>query len=86
MPTKTLDTWEEAVRKEVECQAFIDASLRLREFRKSWTNKKEKDQRCDRQGCWKCGGPEQRIKRDPDAMDVDAMRVQGAEADSKKER
>ena len=35
MPTETLDAWEEAVRKEVECQVFIDASLGPREFRKS---------------------------------------------------
>jgi hypothetical protein len=27
MPAETLDDWEEAARKEVECQAFIDASL-----------------------------------------------------------
>jgi len=27
MPVETLDEWKEATRKEVECQAFIDASL-----------------------------------------------------------
>jgi len=86
MPSETLDTWKEAVRKEVEHQAFIDASLGLREFRKSWTTKREKDQHRDCQGRWKRGGPEQRTERDPDAMDVDAMHVQGAKANSKKER
>jgi len=35
MPTETLDAWEEAARKEVERQAFINASLGPREFRKS---------------------------------------------------
>ncbi len=32
MPIEALDDWEEAVQKEVKCQAFIDASLGLREF------------------------------------------------------
>jgi len=41
MPTKTLDNWEEAAQKEVECQAFIDASLRPRNFYKNWNGRKE---------------------------------------------
>jgi hypothetical protein len=32
MPAEALDAWEEVARKEVECQAFIDASLRPREL------------------------------------------------------
>ena len=33
MPAETLDAWEEVARREVERQAFIDASLGPREFR-----------------------------------------------------
>jgi hypothetical protein len=38
MPAETLDKWEEAARKEVERQAFIDASLGLWELRGPWGN------------------------------------------------
>jgi hypothetical protein len=40
MPVEVLDDWEEAVRKEVERQAFIDASLGPKEFCGPWNNKK----------------------------------------------
>lgn len=73
MPAETLDQWEEAARKEVERQAFIDASLGPREFRGSWSDKK--DQRRDKQGKWKKGVPYHRPEKDPDAMDVDVVRV-----------
>ena len=48
MLAETLDEWEEATRKEVERQAFIDASLGPREFRGPWSS--HKDQHHDKQG------------------------------------
>jgi len=39
MPAENLDEWEEAARKEVEQQAFINASLGPQEFHGSWGNK-----------------------------------------------
>jgi hypothetical protein len=84
MPAETLDAWEEAARKEVERQAFIDASLGPWEFRKNWMNKR--DQRCDCQGRWRRGGSEQKAERDPDAMDVDAIHLQGIEGENRKDK
>jgi len=84
MPAETLDAWKEAARKEVERQAFIDASLGPWEFRKNWTNKR--DQHRDRQGCWRRGGSEQKAKRDPDAMDVDAIHLQEIEGENRKDK
>ena len=51
MPNKMLDVWEEAACKEVKQQAFIDASLRPREFRGTWGAKR--DPKMDKQGRWK---------------------------------
>ena len=41
MPNKMLDMWEEAACKEVKQQAFIDASLRPREFQGTWGAKRD---------------------------------------------
>jgi len=71
MLAETLDDWEEAVRKEVERQAFIDASLGPREFHRNWNTKQ--DQKRDRQGKWRRGGAELKVDRDHDAMDVNVV-------------
>jgi hypothetical protein len=55
MPAKTLEAWEEAAWREVERQAFINASLGPKEFCGNWNLKK--DQCRDKQGKWRKGGP-----------------------------
>jgi hypothetical protein len=74
MPVETLDEWEEAARKEVECQAFIDASMGPQEFYGPWSG--HKDQHHDKQGKWKRGIPYQKAKKDPDTMEVDVTHLQ----------
>ncbi len=71
MLVETLDTWKEAARREVERQAFIDASLGPREFCAPWNNKK--DQKWDRQGRWRKGVPYQKSDRDLDVMEVNVV-------------
>jgi hypothetical protein len=79
-----LDEWEEAARQEVERQAFINASLGLRDFCATWNNKK--DQQCNKQGKWKPTNWSQKGSRDPNAIDVDVTWVQDFPDKEKKER
>lgn len=77
MPAETLEAWEEAAQREVECQVFIDASLGPQEFHGSWGNRR--DQQWDQQGKWKKGTPFQKASHEADTMDVDVIRVQESE-------
>jgi hypothetical protein len=74
MPTKLLDNWEGAAQREVERQAFINTSLRSREFYKIWNNKKE--QHHNKQEKWKCGNFYPKSKQNPDTMDMDVTQLE----------